>query len=159
MGYPWLKLTSMGILRGTLSQSKDITQLVWIKLLCLMSETKFRNGRFEYAPGKPYSLEFIAVSCGVHQEILEGCLCEYEEDINPDTGDSRVRTEKDGTIVIVNWEIYQKQRGETKGTQPGGVTVTPPSKPPKYGHMVGGREDKRKLPDRDSYPQPEDIKT
>ena len=141
MGYSYLKLTSMGILRGTLSQSTDVVQLVWIKLLCLMSESKFRNGRFEYAAGKPYPLDFIATSCGVHQEILEGCLEEYKEDINPDTNEPRVKEEADGTIVLVNWLEYQKQRGETKTSQPGNVAITSPSRPQKYQHMVStGKE-------------------
>ena len=58
----WVKIWTNGILRGSLSQSKDVVQLVWIKLLCLMQESKFRNGRFEFAPGKPYPINFIAVN-------------------------------------------------------------------------------------------------
>jgi len=129
MSYPWFKLTTMGILRGSLSQSKDVVQLVWIKLLCLMSESKFRNGRFEYAPGKPYSLEFIAISCGVTKEILEGCLCEYEEDINPDTGEPRISIDADGTVILNNWVAYQKRKEEEKASQSVEVVVSPPSRP------------------------------
>jgi len=146
MGYPWFKLTTMGILRGSLSQSKDVIQLVWIKLLCLMSESKLRNGRFEFAAGKPYSLDFLAISCGVSREILEGCLCEYEEDINPDTNEPRISREPDGTVVLNNWVAYQKRKDEEQSTQSVDVLVTPPSRPrqpetPKYAHMVKGEEE------------------
>lgn len=105
----WLKLTSKGILRGSLAQSTDVVQLVWIKLLCLMNETKFRNGRFEYVTGKPYTLDYLAMNCGVTLPILEGCLCEFEEDINPDTNEPRIKYDDDGTLILVNWWQYQSK--------------------------------------------------
>ena len=110
----WLKLTSRGILRGSLSHSTDVIQLVWIKLICLMNETKFRNGRFEYAPGKPMGLDFIASNCGVTQTILEGCLAEYEEDINPETKEPRIKYDGESTLVLTNWELYQGQKIGTR---------------------------------------------
>lgn len=113
----WVKLSSRGILRGTLSQSRDVVQLVWIKLLCFMGETKFRNGRFEYGKGRPYTMDFLATNCGITLTIFEGCIEEYKEDINPDTGEPRVRVEKDGTLVLVNWERYQEKPEKVKAKE------------------------------------------
>lgn len=107
----WLKLTSNGILRGSLAQSRDVVQLTWIKLLALMNETHFRNGRFEYAMGKPYSLDFIAMSCGITRPILEGCIAEYQEDINPNDGLPRVYFDSE-TLVLTNWAKYQDKKQE-----------------------------------------------
>lgn len=106
----WFKVYSKGILRGSLSQSKDIVQLTWIKLLALENETKFRNGRLEYGPGKPYSLDYIAMNCGIEKELLEGILEEYKEDVNPEDGSPRITVDMDGTIILNNWEKYQVSR-------------------------------------------------
>jgi len=106
----WFKVYSRGILRGSLSQTTDITQLTWLKMLALENETKFRNGRLEFAPGKPYSLEYIAVNCGITEGILEGVLEEFKEDVNPEDGTPRITIEFDGTIVLNNWEKYQVKR-------------------------------------------------
>lgn len=112
----WFKVYSRGILRGSLSQSSDIIQLIWIKLLALENETKFRNGRLEYIAGKPYSLDYIAMNCGIDKGLLEGILEEYKEDINPENGTSRITIDDDGTIILNNWEKYQvsKERKEEK---------------------------------------------
>jgi hypothetical protein len=104
----WLKLSSNGILRGSLANSPDCIQLTWIKMLALMSETHFRNGRFEYAQGKPYSLEFIAMNCGISIRQLKECLKEYENDINPNTNIPRIQWDKE-TLIITNWMSYQSK--------------------------------------------------
>lgn len=102
----WLKLNSNGILRGSLANSTETIQLTWIKLLALMSETHLRNGRFEYARNKPYSLKFIASSCGVSKKTLENCLIEYEADVNPETNLPRIQWDN-GTLILTNWLNYQ----------------------------------------------------
>lgn len=112
----WFKVYSRGILRGSLSQSSDIIQLTWIKLLALENETKFRNGRLEYATNKPYSLEYIAMNCGIDKGLLEGILEEYKEDVNPENGTARIKIDDDGTITLNNWERYQVSR-ERNGEQ------------------------------------------
>lgn len=98
--YTWLKLDTEGILRGTLSNADNIVQLVWIKLLCLHSETHARDGWLHHSPGNPYSHEYIAVNCFVTVPILEKCLEVYR-------GDGRITEGPDGDIFIVNWERYQ----------------------------------------------------
>lgn len=105
----YIKLNTRGILRGSLCQSDDVVQLVWIKLLCFMSETKQRNGRFEYAPGKPYDLDFIALNIGTSRVVLEACLREFEADVNPEDEQPRIKFDNDGTLILVNWERYQRK--------------------------------------------------
>lgn len=97
---PWWKAYSDGILRGTLANAEAIVQLVWLKLLCLHSETHNRDGWLHHAPGNPYSHEYIAVNLFVTVPVLESCLEVYRQD-------GRIIEAPDGDIFLVNWEMYQ----------------------------------------------------
>ena len=103
----WLKLYSKGILRGSLSQSDDTTQLVWVKLLAMANETRDRDGYLRYSVGVPYSWEFIAMTCGVTLDELTEAIAVFESDIRD--GMARIGFGDDGSIFITNWEEYQGQ--------------------------------------------------
>jgi hypothetical protein len=103
----WLKLDSTGILRGSLSDSEMVTQLIWIKLLCMANETRDRDGYLRYSVGHPYSMEYIAQVCNVTMNQLEIAIDDFMEDIRD--GHQRIEFSPDGSIKLNNWLQYQNK--------------------------------------------------
>lgn len=107
MGMPYFKAFSEGILRGSLANADDIVQLIWLKLLAMANETRNRDGYLHYAPGRPFTLSFIAMTCNVGMEELLVSLGEFENDIRD--GEPRIKTAEDGTIYLTNFWKYQSK--------------------------------------------------
>jgi hypothetical protein len=103
----WLKLNSKGILRGSLSQTNNVTQLVWIKLLAMASETRDRDGYLRYAKGRPYSMDYIAMICNVSRNELDIAIDDFIDDVRD--GHARVEFDDDGSLYLTNFLAYQKQ--------------------------------------------------
>ena len=116
----WFAAHSTGILRGSLSEAPDTTQLIWIKLMAMANEAKDPfSGRLEFAKGKPYSRAYIAMMCRKTEVELDIALTEFQADISDD-GVPRITIEPDGTIVLNNWSKYQpKYRGKLKPSDDG----------------------------------------
>jgi len=103
----WLKLNSRGILRGSLSSSDNVTQLVWIKLLAMANETRDRDGYLRFKEGSPYTLGYIATTCGVSQNELEIAIDDFMDDVRD--GVPRVEYAPDGSLKLNNWRYYQSK--------------------------------------------------
>jgi hypothetical protein len=104
----WFKTYQDGILRGSLSDTDHVTQLIWIKLLAIENETRQRDGWLHYQVGKPMSREYIAMVCGVTPKQLNDALEQYLGDRDKD-GHSRIEIAADGDIFIKNWDKYQSK--------------------------------------------------
>jgi hypothetical protein len=104
----WIKLYSKGILSGSLSRSDNTTQLLWVKLMAMVNETRQRDGWLHYAVGKPMERTRIAETCGVSLIELNTALAEFLNDKNTD-GTARIYIKEDGDIFLTNWELYQSK--------------------------------------------------
>jgi len=102
----WFKVYSEGILRGSLADADDTTQLIWVKLLGMANETRSRDGHLWFAPGHPYELEFIAQSCHTTLDQLRQAIDVFVNEIYTD-GNPRLIIEADGTLFLKNWAKYQ----------------------------------------------------
>jgi len=102
----WYKAFQDGILRGSLSEAKYSTQIIWIKLLGIENETRLRDGWLHYAPGKPMTREYLAMVCHVTIDELNDALKDFLGDLDRQ-GFPRIEIAPDGDIFIKNWEKYQ----------------------------------------------------
>jgi hypothetical protein len=103
----WLKLNSMGILRGSLSNADNVTQLIWIKILAMANETRDRDGYLRYREGKPYSNEYIAQVCNVTIGELITAFDDFMDDVRD--GKPRIEYAEDNSIHLTNWAKYQNK--------------------------------------------------
>lgn len=101
----WLKLNSKGILRGSMAASDNVTQLIWIKFLAMANETRDRDGYLRYAPGHPYSIEYIAEVCHVGVNEVQIAVDDFMDDVRD--GMPRVEYTDDGSLKLNNWHKYQ----------------------------------------------------
>lgn len=102
----WFKVHSAGILRGSLAGSSHTIQIVWIKLLAIVNESRTRDGWLHFAPGQPMPHEFIATNCRVSVQELEEALQAFQND-KDNGGRPRIEITPDGDIYLKNWEQYQ----------------------------------------------------
>lgn len=102
----WFKAWHVGILRGSLANADDSTQLIWIKLLAMASDTKARNGRLEFAKGKPMSRNYLIACLNTTPEKFDYAIEQFKNDLDS-TNKPRLTIEDDGTIVLNNWLDYQ----------------------------------------------------
>lgn len=116
----WFATHSAGILRGSLCEAEDTTQLIWIKFMAMANEAKDPfSGRLEFAKGHPYDKTYLATLCRKTEGDIELALYAFERDISPD-GTARITIEADGTVVLNNWGKYQpKYRGKVKPSNDG----------------------------------------
>jgi hypothetical protein len=103
----WFKVWHTEILRGSLVAEDDSTQLIWLKLNALVSDSKLRNGRLEYGKGKPMSYDFIIESINTTPEKFNKAIVILSTEEEYD-GISRITIEDNGTIVLNKWEYEQR---------------------------------------------------
>jgi hypothetical protein len=113
----WFKAWHVGILRGSLSDTDDSTQLIWIKMLAITSETRKRDGRLEFSKGRPMPPEYLASYMNTTMEKFIKALKKFVTDID-ENGIPRITIEQDGTIVINKWFYYQKDKKENNTKEP-----------------------------------------
>ena len=113
----WFKLWSTGILRGSLSNSDDSTQLIWIKMLSMANETKGRNGRLEFAKGKPMPDDYITSYLRTTPDKFNKAIEQFKNELD-NNGTPRITIEDDGTIVINKWSYYQIDNHHTRKKTP-----------------------------------------
>jgi len=123
MGYDWFKVHSEGILRGSLADSDDTTQMIWIKLLAMANETRSRDGHLWFAPRHPYDREFMAQSCHTTLPLFNYAVDVFVKE-NYTDGTPRLLIEDDGTLFIKNWEKYQAKVGKPKEGESPPLTKT-----------------------------------
>ena len=114
----WFKTWSNGILRGSLCQVDDSSQLIWIKLLAVANETHVRNGRLEFKKGSPMSRIYLANYINTSLLKLNRAIQLFENDFDYTTSTTRITIEQDGTIVINKWDYYQNDRRELPKKEP-----------------------------------------
>ena len=105
----WFRAWNDGILRGSLSRTNEIIQLIWLKLIAIENETRARDGWLHFAPGQPMTHEYLAQVCGVSVDWIEEALRVFLGDID-NNGRPRIKIEgtfEDGDIFLMNWEHYQ----------------------------------------------------
>jgi hypothetical protein len=122
----WFVAHSAGILRGSMVNADDTTQLIWIKYMAMANEAKDPDsGRLEFAKGQPYPIEYIAMIC--RKTVDEVLLAEehFMADLNRDGVTPRVMIEEDGTRVLSNWKHYQRRRDGKRTPDPAELIPTP----------------------------------
>ena len=107
----WCKMWPNGILRGSLCTEDDSVQLVWLKLLCIASETHVRNGRLEFRKGRPMSHKYLINYLHTTPLKFNKAIDVFKKDIGKNNK-PRITVEDDGTIVITNWKLYQEDNRE-----------------------------------------------
>ena len=103
----WIKLWTQGWIFGSGRTMTPEKRGVWVDLLALAGEAKFRDGTLRFEVDKPMTKEWIANTLMLEMETLEACLVAFKSDINADDGQPRINIWEDGTIEITNWEKYQ----------------------------------------------------
>lgn len=102
----WFKAYQDGLLRGSLARTDHTTQLIWVKLLAVVNETRCRDGWLHYKPGEPISRDYLATVCNVTREELDYAIMQFQTDLDV-SGQARVIVSEDGTVFVKNWEKYQ----------------------------------------------------
>ena len=105
--YPWLKLWSSKWLYGSGRTMTAEKRGVWIDLLALANEVKFRDGTLRFEVDSPMPRDYIAGILQLDRETLDACLAAFQGDLNTDDGQPRVKLWDDGTIELTNWGKYQ----------------------------------------------------
>lgn len=119
----WFAVYSSGILRGSMCNADDTTQIIWVKYLAMANEAHDPNsGRLEFKKGDPYPIEYIATQCRKTVDDIIKAEHEFMADINKSDGlTPRLIIEPDGTRVLSNWSIKQNRKnkicGNSKKTQ------------------------------------------
>ena len=111
--YPWLKLWSSKWLYGSGRTMTAEKRGVWIDLLALANEVKFRDGTLRFEVDRPMTRDYIANILQIDRHLLDACLVAFQADINTDDGNPRVKVWEDDTIELTNWDKYQS-KPETK---------------------------------------------
>lgn len=113
MKYTWFKVDTMGWLKGSIRD--DLTpeqRSVWIDLIALASDCRERNGRLQFAPGKPMPHKYIADILRISEELLDTTLLACQCDKNKIDGKGRIEILPDGTIELTNFGFYQAKEKE-----------------------------------------------
>lgn len=122
----WFLAHSAGILRGSMVNADDTTQLIWIKYMAMANEAKDPDsGRLEFAKGQPYPIEYIAMICRKPVEVVLKAEEHFKADLNRDGVTPRVIIESDGTRVLSNWKHYQRRRDGRRQADP--AELLPPA--------------------------------
>jgi len=107
----WFRAYSPGILRGSLSNADDNTQIVWIKYMALANEAKDPySGRLQFGPGQPYSVEYIANLLRKPVPLILEAEQHFLNDLNEDHQTPRLVIDEDGTRILTNWVPYQSRK-------------------------------------------------
>lgn len=160
MAYPWFKVYSAGVLRGSMVQDMDFAQQgIWWRLLAFVSELRERDGICRFAEGKPMPREFISNQTGVPVALLNEVIEIACRDENRLDDRHRIDIWDDGTVQITNWDRFQgdvaKQVGKaTKYEDADGGLGTVRGKPnDRESKELRGKSLARKL----GYAYPEDA--
>jgi hypothetical protein len=111
----WFAAYSSGILRGSMSNADDTTQIIWIKYMAMANEAHDPySGRLEFKKGDPYPIDYLAMQCRKNRDEILLAEKEFMADINKSDGVTpRLTIEPDGTRVLSNW-INKQNRKDTK---------------------------------------------
>lgn len=104
----WFKVYSKGWLQGSIRQQLTVEQRsVWIDLIALASETKFRDGTLRHGLDVPMPREYIASVLQIPLELLNATIEVCQHDRNFKDGKHRIEIWDDGTIELANFADYQ----------------------------------------------------
>jgi hypothetical protein len=122
----WFATYSSGILRGSMVNTDDTTQLIWIKYMAMANEAKDPDsGRLEFTKGQPYSIEYIATICLKPVDIILTAEDFFKTDMNKDGVTPRLLIEDDGTRVLTNWRFYQRRKDGKRIAPPIDTIIKP----------------------------------
>lgn len=106
MSKRWVKFYTTEWLEGSIRVDLNPSERgVWADLLTMGGLSR-REGHIERSVGIPYTDEQLAAKFVVDLPILQSCIAKC-------VNEGRLRKEKDGSLVIVNWDKYQSA-GEKK---------------------------------------------
>jgi len=112
----WLKLYADSFLDGSVSVTMALDeQAVWVKLMCLASNCKVRDGTLRHGHGLPMPRAFIAERIQAPLEVLNRTIEICRQDRNEFDDRHRIEILEDGTIKLTNWDKYQNIPGLRKG--------------------------------------------
>lgn len=103
----WIKLYTGKWLYGSGRTMTPEKRGVWMDLLSLAAETKFRDGTLRFDVDQPMPRDYIASILRLDRVVLDDSLAVFQADINADDGQSRVKIWDDGTIELTNFSRYQ----------------------------------------------------
>jgi len=103
----WLKLYTSKWLHGSGRMMTAEKRGIWMDLLALAAETKFRDGSLRFDVDLPMPLSYIAGTLMLSMEELESAIACFKADMNIDDGKARLEVWEDGTIMLNNFERYQ----------------------------------------------------
>jgi len=103
----WIKLYTGKWLYGSGRTMPAEKRGVWMDLLALAAETKFRDGTLRFDVGQPMPRDYIASILRLDRVVLDDSLTVFQTDINADDGKPRITVWDDGTIELTNFARYQ----------------------------------------------------
>jgi len=103
----WIKVFTNKWLMGSGRVMTAEKRGIWIDLLVLAGEAKLRDGTLRFDKGKPMSRHYISEILNLNRESLDAAIVVFQNDVNVDDGEARVKVWDDGTIELVNFERYQ----------------------------------------------------
>lgn len=105
--YPWFKMHSKGWLTGTIRANLEIEERsVWADLLAMANESRVR-GVICRAVGIPYDRTYIANYLDIPLDLLNRTIEKCQDDLNMRDELHRIELDKDGCLIITNWDHYQ----------------------------------------------------
>ena len=103
----WIKLYTGKWLYGSGRTMTAEQRGIWMDILSLAAESKFRDGTLRFDTDQPMRRDYIASVLRLDIETLNACLTIFQKDMNTDDGKARVEIWEDGTIVLTNFSKYQ----------------------------------------------------
>ena len=103
----WIKVYTSKWLYGSGRTMTPEKRGVWMDLLSLAGETKFRDGSLRFEVNEPMSRDYISALLRIDRELLDICLIAFQADVNIDDSIPRIQIWGDGTIFLTNFESYQ----------------------------------------------------
>lgn len=103
----WIKLYTGKWLYGSGRTMTAEQRGVWMDILSLAAESKFRDGTLRFDTNQPMGRDYIASVLRLDRGILDACLAIFQKDMNTDNGKARVEIWEDGTIELTNFFRYQ----------------------------------------------------
>jgi len=80
---------------------------VWADLMALAGEAKLRDGTLRFDVGQPMSRDYISSILRIDRETLDACLVVFQNDLNTEDGNPRIKIWEDGTIELTNFARFQ----------------------------------------------------
>lgn len=113
----WIKLYTQKWIWGSGRMMTPEKRGIWVDLLALAAESKFRDGTLRFEVGQPMPMRWIASTLMIDEDMLKAALEAFKADVNADDKLPRIQVWDDGTIQITNWDKYQGKPEKVKAKE------------------------------------------